>query len=246
MSAPMSRTPPLDRDPHAGPPAGPASASRDAADAAYLVELGQRVRRLRAIRGMSRKGLAAASGLSERYIAQIESGAGNASIILLKRVAEATGGRLEDLVPDVAADPTQALIRELLRTASPAQLAEVKALLAHGSSRAQIEAAGAAPTSRIALIGLRGAGKSTLGALAARQLGWPFVELNAEIERERGFSMTDIFTLYGQDGYRRFEQAALKRLAAAPGPMILATGGGIVADPITLELLVSSFFTIWI
>src|SRR5262245_30579028 len=230
MSAPMSRTPPLDRDPHAGPPAGPASASRDAADAAYLVELGQRVRRLRAIRGMSRKGLAAASGLSERYIAQIESGAGNASIILLKRVAEATGGRLEDLVPDTSSDPTQALIRELLRTASPAQLDEVKALLTSTPRRSQGDEQASAASHRVALIGLRGAGKSTLGALAAPRLGWDFIELNTEIERECGFAMTDIFTLYGQDGYRRFEQAALKRIALLPGPMILATGGGIVAD----------------
>jgi XRE family aerobic/anaerobic benzoate catabolism transcriptional regulator len=97
----------------------------------------------------------------------------------------------------------------------------------------------------VALIGLRGAGKSTVGRLAAERLGWSFVELNQEIESERGFSMTDIFTLYGQDGYRRFEQEALRRIAERPGPMIVATGGGIVAEPATLELLLTRFFTVW-
>jgi XRE family transcriptional regulator, aerobic/anaerobic benzoate catabolism transcriptional regulator len=221
-----------------------AAQRRDAAEAGYLRELGQRLRHLRAVRGMSRKFLAAASGLSERYIAQIESGAGNVSIILLKRVAEATGGRLEDLVPDIDADPTQALIRGLLRTATPAQMIAVKAALSNEAQSVARAAKGG--DQRIALIGLRGAGKSTLGKLAAERLGWRFIELNAEIERERGFSMTDIFTLYGQDGYRRFEQETLRRIADEPGPMIVATGGGIVADPVTLDLLVTSFFTAWV
>ena len=105
--------------------------------------------------------------------------------------------------------------------------------------------AGAPPhieVDRVALIGLRGAGKSTLGRLAAEKLGWRFVELNKEIEREAGFSVTEVFSIYGQDGYRRYEQAALERIIGEPGAMILATGGGIVSDPVTFERLLRQFF----
>ncbi|MFN5013125.1 helix-turn-helix transcriptional regulator, partial [Bradyrhizobium sp.] len=99
---------------------------------------------------------------------------------------------------------------------------------------------------RVALIGLRGAGKSTLGRLLAEQLGWRFVELNREIERDAGFSVSEVFSLYGQDAYRRFEQAALARIVAEPGPMVLAVGGGIVSDPVTFERLLAEYFCIWI
>ncbi len=226
-----------------------ASATPDAdgdQDAAYLAALGHRLRRLRAVRGMSRKVLAQASGLSERYIAQIESGTGNASIILLRRIAKATGVPLDNLIHEDLLEPIDTLIRDLLRTATPEQLQQVKALLSGPQSNLGIRHSPQAMTDRIALIGLRGAGKTTLGRHAAQRLGWTFSELNAEIEHEQGFSMTDIFTLYGQDGYRRFEQDALRRVAQQNGPMILATGGGVVAEPVTLEFLLSSFFTIWI
>jgi XRE family aerobic/anaerobic benzoate catabolism transcriptional regulator len=221
-------------------------AREDDADA-YLVELGQRVRRMRALRGMSRKVLAEVSGVSERYIAQMESGLGNVSIMLLRRVAEATGAPIEDLV----ADPNRQhsdwpLIRDLLRQATPEMLHKVRAVLAGEQIDGLRLSQPPISVDRIALIGLRGAGKSTLGRLAAEQLGWPFVELNKEIEREHGFSVPEIFSLYGQDGYRRFELACLKGLIARPGPMVLATGGGIVAEPMTYDLLTSAFFTIWI
>jgi XRE family aerobic/anaerobic benzoate catabolism transcriptional regulator len=98
----------------------------------------------------------------------------------------------------------------------------------------------------VALIGLRGAGKSTLGKLAAERLGWTFVELNAEIERENALSVQEIFAIYGQEGYRRLEQAALRRLTEHPGPLILATSGGIVAEPLTYDLLLQAFYTIWL
>ena len=214
---------------------------------AYLVELGQRVRSMRAVRGMSRKVLARESGVSERYIAQLESGLGNVSIMLLRRVADATGAPLQDLVADPARRPNDwPLVRELLRKASPAMIEDVKAVL---SGHPVDRPAGAPPrveVDRVALIGLRGAGKSSLGRLAAEKLGWRFVELNKEIEREAGFSITEVFSIYGQDGYRRYEQAALDRIIAEPGPMVLATGGGIVSDPITFERLLANFFTVWI
>ncbi len=223
-----------------------AARNRDDDAEAYLIELGQRVRSIRAMRGMSRKVLAQASGVSERYIAQLESGQGNVSIVLLRRVAEATGAPLEDLVADPSRlPPDWTLIRDLLRKATPAMIQDVKAVLGGQSiERSPIDARIA--VDRVALIGLRGAGKSTLGRMAAERLGWRFVELNKEIENEAGFSVSEVFSLYGQDGYRRYEEAALERIIAQPGPIILATGGGIVSEPVTFERLLASFFTIWV
>ena len=230
-------------DANANPPFGKRDGALENSDKAFLTRLGQRVRQSRAVRGMSRKVLARESDISERYIAQLESGEGNVSIILLRRVAAATGRQLEELIADPdGASAERNLISALLRDASPAQVERVKAILtgamkSDGSSIAN---------DRIALIGLRGAGKSTLGAAAARILGWPFVELNKEIERDSGFSIAEVFSIYGQDGYRRFEQACLKQIIDRRGPMILATGGGIVAEALTFDKLLSSFFTIWI
>lgn len=217
-----------------------ASEALRAAETRFLGELGHRVRAVRAVRGLSRKELSRISGLSERYIAQLESGQGNVSILLLRRIASAIGARLEDLLPSPDLPSDWPMLRDLLRAAPPERIAEVRDLL---SGRA---GAAAMLTHRVALIGLRGAGKSTLGRMVAEALGWSFVELNREIERENGLSVAEIFALYGQEGYRRLEHAALKRLTARPGPMVLATGGGIVAEPVTFELVLSSFFTIWL
>ena len=233
---------PAHEDPHAGRPLR----DRDVSDDNYLTDLGRRVRRMRAIRGMSRKVFARASGISERYIAQIESGRGNLSILVLRRLAQATGTTLEDLVCE---QPGQAdewtLVRDLLRRASPDAILKAKAALADAGAMA---AARPGPTTidRVALIGLRGAGKSTLGRLAAERRGWAFVELNKEIERQNGLSMTEIFSLYGQEGYRRLDQEMLRHIVDRPGAMILATGGGIVAEPLTFDMLLTSFFTVWI
>ncbi len=144
----------------------------------FLADLGRRVRHARTVRGLSRKVLSQLSGLSERYIAQLEGGQGNVSIILLRRVANAMGVRLDDLITGDDSVPDWPVIRDLLTKADPSQIAAAKDILSGGNRN---EASNGA---RVALIGLRGAGKSTLGKLAAERLGWTFVELNAEIERE--------------------------------------------------------------
>jgi XRE family aerobic/anaerobic benzoate catabolism transcriptional regulator len=219
-------------------------------EADFLEQLGQRVRTMRARRGMSRKVLARVSGISERYIAQLEGGKGNVSIVLLRRVSNAMGAHLEDLIPaDHSANqdspsPDWPIIRDLMRKATPNQIAHAKEVLSgqgNGTStHRQMSFAG------IALIGLRGAGKSTLGKILAKQIGWRFVELNKEIEAQNGLSVAEIIALYGQEGFRRMEQAALGQLLARKELMVLATGGGIVSEPLTFDLILSSFYTIWL
>ena len=211
-------------------------------EAGFLEQLGQRVRTMRALRGMSRKVLARVSGISERYIAQLEGGKGNVSIVLLRRVANAMGAHLEDLIPSADPAPDWQVVRDLLRKASPGQIAQAKDILAGSSTATHRRATFAG----IALIGLRGAGKSTLGKLLAKTIGWTFVELNKEIERQNGLSVAEIIALYGQEGFRRMEQTALGQLLARKEPMVLATGGGIVSEPLTFDLILKSFYTIWL
>jgi XRE family transcriptional regulator, aerobic/anaerobic benzoate catabolism transcriptional regulator len=217
------------------------AAPRSSADEEFLTELGARVRRIRALRGMSRKVLAEASDISERYIAQLESGMGNVSVLLLRRVAKAAGITLDELIGD--APDEMASFRDSLRTASPEAIERARAAL-RGEDAVSLYRRPA--IDRVALIGLRGAGKSTLGRIAAKRLSWKFIELNREVEHESGFSMAEIFRLYGQEGYRRLELNALRKISGRREPMILATGGGIVSEPATFELLVSTFFTIWL
>jgi XRE family aerobic/anaerobic benzoate catabolism transcriptional regulator len=210
----------------------------------FLELLGQRVRTTRALRGMSRKVLAKVSGISERYIAQLESGKGNVSIVLLRRVSNAMGAHLEDLIPSTEPAPDWPVIRDLVRKATPGQIAHAKDILSgHGNGTSvpkRMSFAG------IALIGLRGAGKSTLGKMLAKKIGWNFVELNKEIEAQNGLSVAEIIALYGQEGFRRMEQVALGQLLARKELMVLATGGGIVSEALTFDLILSSFYTIWL
>lgn len=217
----------------------------DAENREFLVELGQRVRNMRAMRGMSRKMLAQVSGISERYLAQLESGSGNLSIMLLRRVAQATNTPVEDLVTDTPLSSEWLVIRELLRRASPSTVHTIKEILSSdGSFLPPLPAA--VMVNRIALIGMRGAGKTTLGRAAAERLGWPFFELDKEIEALANLPLEEIFRLYGQDGYRRFEEKALRSIITRTGPIMVAASGGIVAEPLAFDLLLTSFLTIWV
>ncbi|MBN9597579.1 MAG: helix-turn-helix transcriptional regulator [Afipia sp.] len=206
----------------------------------FLEQLGQRVRTMRALRGMSRKVLAKVSGISERYIAQLESGKGNVSIVLLRRVAAAMGAPVEDMIPTAETGPDWLVIRDLMRSATPQQVAHAKEILSGNGAARHGAFAG------IALIGLRGAGKSTLGKMLAKKIGWTFVELNKDVEQQNGLSVAEIIALYGQEGFRRMEQAALAQLLERKSPVVLATGGGIVSEPVTFDLVLSSFYTVWL
>jgi XRE family aerobic/anaerobic benzoate catabolism transcriptional regulator len=219
---------------------GTASAARSDRD--FLRAFGARVRGERAKRGMSRRLLADHAGISERYIAQLEAGQGNVSLLLLRRVAGALSLPLSGLVDGEEPSPEMTLLRQFLARLSPEQLADAYASLA-GWFSADAKASRA---HRIALIGLRGAGKSTLGAAAARSLGMPFLELDREIEKLAGTPLGSLLELTGQQAYRRYERDALGRLLETHPQFVVATGGGIVSEPATYEMLLRHCFTVWV
>jgi XRE family aerobic/anaerobic benzoate catabolism transcriptional regulator len=192
--------------------------SRLGEDSVFLRRLGQRVRAARARRRLSRKLLARDAGVSERYLAQLEAGRGNISILLLRHVADALGLTLDAIV-----------------------CTEEDALSENDRRNDQ-----SARPIRLALVGLRGAGKSTLGRLLAAELRTPFIELNDEIAKTSGLDVPEIFHLYGPEGYRRFERRCLDRVIGSHDHAVLATAGGIVADPGTYEALLGAFFTVWL
>lgn len=212
------------------------------ANKATLSELGARVRAWRARRGMTRKALASDSGLSERFLADVESGKGNVSINSLEAAARALNISILELLQD-APRPALARVQGLLGRLDDTQLDQAYALL--GGTFGLSDALGR--EQRIALIGLRGAGKSTLGLKLATERGVPFIELDREIEREAGTSMSEILLLHGQAGYRRYERRALFRIAEehADG-VVMTTGGSIVSERETFDLLQSRFYCVWI
>jgi len=214
----------------------------------FLVALGERLRSLRARRGMTRKALAVAADVSERHLANLEYGVGNASVLVLQQVAQA----LECPVAALLGDPTTRspewlMIRELLADRDEATLR--RARIALGDLLGTGGATGAAAAlrrSRIALVGLRGAGKSTLGAMLAEDLEFPFVELSREIEKFAGCSISEIQALYGQNAYRRYERRALEEAIQIYPEAVIATPGGIVSDPATFNLLLGYCTTVWL
>jgi len=211
-------------------------------DSDYLAALGERVREARAKRGLSRKALAIESGVSERYLAQLEAGQGNVSILLLRQIATALDLPITELLAEESDRTVElALTTQFLKRLPRQKLAAVRSQLVRDYGNARSER-----MKRIALIGLRGAGKSTLGAKLAKALGTPFVELDREIEREAGTSLSEIFLLYGQAGYRRYERRSLERVLEKNERAVIATGGSIVSEPGTYELLLSSCFTVWL
>lgn len=209
----------------------------------FLVALGERVRSLRARKGMTRRSLAQASAVSERHLANLELGLGNASVLVLRQVAAALECLPAELFGDDADSPEHLLIRDLLRGRDDAALRRARLALADLFGTA---AQPQARLRRIALIGLRGAGKSTLGRRLADDLGVPFVELNREIERVAGYGLPEIHNLLGPAAYRRYERRALEETITMHPEAVIATPGGIVSDPATFNLLLSHCYTVWL
>lgn len=208
---------------------------------APLIErLAQRVRAARTAQGLPRRLLSERSGVSPRYLAQLEAGEGNISVLLLSRVASALNLKIEDLLSDAGPMEDDVARVAALYHAAPAQVqGRVRALLAPEHPMAQ-------RAQRVCLIGLRGAGKSTLGQAAAVKLKVPFVELNAEIERAVEMPLDEIMELYGQDGYRALEAEAVARVLETHDKLILAVAGGIVSAPATYAQVLERFHTVWI
>jgi len=224
----------------AEPPPARATGTADAAVDDLIQRVGERVRKAREMKGLPRRVVSELSGVSPRYLAQLEAGSGNISIGLLKRVALALDHRIEWLVGDEDPWTSEALrVADQYRSATPSVRQRVQELL----NPAPPEALRA---QRVCLIGLRGAGKSTLGAMAAPLLGVPFVELNREIEASSGMPVTEVMALYGHEGYRRLEAQALERVVARHDRLILAVAGGIVAEPETYQTLLARFHTVWL
>ena len=209
----------------------------------FLLALGERVRVLRARRGLTRKSVSVASGVSERHLANLEYGIGNASILVLQQVATSLDCSLAELVGDMTTNsPEWLMLRELLRGRSDAELRRARLALAGLFGEGGVAARGR----RVALVGLRGAGKSTLGRQLADALEMPFVELSREIERIAGSSIREIHDLYGSNAYRRYERRALDETVRLHAEAVIATPGGIVAEPATFNALLESCTTIWL
>jgi XRE family transcriptional regulator, aerobic/anaerobic benzoate catabolism transcriptional regulator len=212
-------------------------------DASFLAGIGREVRRNRAKRGMTRRQLAAASLTSERYLAQIESGAGNPSVSVLRAIAKALDLPAAALLPEGGARP--AALGAILDLVAQMPEGELPALAKEIAARVTSRA-GADRAQRIALIGLRGAGKSTLGRMLAQHLGWPFIELDRRVEEDYGASIPDLIEMGGTATFRRHERGALERVIAEHDAAIITTAGGIVSDPETYALLLRRTHTVWI
>lgn len=243
MSSTILHAPGMARGPETGP---------EEEKNPFLVALGERVRALRSRRGMTRKATALAADVSERHLANLEYGTGNASILILLQVAQALQCSLAELIGDVTTStPEWLLLRELLEHRDEATIQRVRVavgqLLGTGGANASGGASQiAARSTRVALIGLRGAGKSTLGQLLAADLDYPFVELSREIEKFAGCSISEIQGLYGQNAYRRYERRALEEAIQIYPEAVIATPGGIVSDAATFNLLLAHCTTVWL
>ena len=222
--------------------ASPAEAVLEPDEQALLCRLGQRLRDARARCGLTRRDLALRSHVSERYLAQLELGHANPSVLVLARLAEALGLGLASLLEDATtSDIDLTLLVQWLRGQPAGSLRNLRTRLLEDSAPDL-----ASRARRIALLGLRGAGKSTLGARLARERGLPFFELDREIERDAGTSLAELFLLHGEAGYRRHERQCLERLLRDYERCVIATGGSLVTEPATFDLLRTACTCIWL
>ncbi len=210
----------------------------------FLIALGERLKLLRARRGLTRKALAKLAEVSERHVANVESGVGNASIQFLRQLCAVLNCSLAEMTGDeTTSSPDWLMIREVLRGRNEVELAQARTALADLFESPVSEIS---RRQRIALIGLRGAGKSSLGRLLAAQLHAPFIELSSQIEQLAGCGIAEIHALYGQNAYRRYEQRAIEDVVRHYPQAVIATPGGIVSEPATYKLLLSHCYTVWL
>lgn len=212
----------------------------------FLTSLGKRVRELRSRRGMTRKQMSQEAEVSERHLAQLESGEGNISVLLLQRIAAALHVPIANLFAPQTEEPAEKgtekkLIQGFLERLPEHRLEDVVSRLTRDFGQEE-----KVRKMRIALIGMRGAGKSTLGSLLAKEMGNRFVELDSEIEKEAGMPLGEIFSLYGQSGFRAIEKRTLEKALKENERAVISVGGGVVSEKETFDFLLSHCFTVWI
>jgi len=208
----------------------------------FLLFVGTRVRELRNRRGMTRKIVALEADVSERHLAQLESGEGNISIVLLRRIAGVLNVSLAELFLPSVEEPAEKLaIQRFLQRLPANRLEDILLRLQRDFSAEE-----KMRRTRIALIGLRGAGKSTLGSRLAKENNIRFIELDREIEKDTGMPLAEIFSLYGQSGYRTVEKRTLEHLLQERGPAVVSVGGGVVSEKDTYDYLLANCYTVWI
>lgn len=212
------------------------------ANGELLTFLGKRVRELRSRRGMTRKQMSQEADVSERHLAQLESGEGNISVVLLQRVSRALGVPIASLfAPQTEEHTEKRFIQRFLERLPEHRLEEVVSRLTRDFGLEE-----KIRKMRIALIGMRGAGKSTLGSMLAKELGKRFVELDSEIEKDTGMPLGEIFSLYGQSGFRTIEKRTLERVLRENERVVVSVGGGVVSEKETFDFLLSHCYTVWI
>jgi XRE family aerobic/anaerobic benzoate catabolism transcriptional regulator len=219
----------------------PVTAIPAAEEADFLEKVGRRVRELREERGLTRRSLANQADVSERYLGQLETGEGNVSIMLLRRLALVLNVPISELLEIEPEQLEQRSVRRFLQQIPRHRMPDILSRLERevGSERE-------GRRHRVALIGLRGAGKSTLGRRLAQELGAPFLEMDREIEAESGLPLSELFSLYGQAGYRRFEGRCLNRIIKEYPQAVLSVGGGVVSEASTYDFLLANCFTVWL
>ena len=216
------------------------SAALDPPSAALLRSLGTRLRQMRKSQGLSRRSLSERSGVSPRYLAKVEAGDGNISIGLLIKIAAALEQPLEHfLMADAMFHSDFPHIAQLYARADAAVRARVLQVL-------DPERMGRQKAQRLCLVGLRGAGKSTLGARVAKVFDAPFIELNREIEKNAGMALGEIIALYGQEGYRQLEADTLTGIIEGHSRAVVAVAGGIVSEEGSFYHVLSRFHTVWL
>lgn len=210
----------------------------------FLTEMGERVRQLRARRGMTRKALSVAADVSERHLANLEQGQGNVSVLVLLQLTQALACSMAELVGDITtSSPEWLMIRDMLSHKDEAVLRMARMAMGNALGASAKEPQ---KSQRIALIGLRGAGKSTLGRMLATELGYAFVELSTEIEKFAGCSIAEIQALYGQNAYRRYERRALEEAIQIYPEAVIATPGGLVSDAANFNDVLTHCTTVWL
>jgi XRE family aerobic/anaerobic benzoate catabolism transcriptional regulator len=191
---------------------------------------------------MTRKMVSREADVSERHLAQLEAGEGNVSVMLLQRIASALNVSLVELFAPEAEEPVEKrLIQRFLERLPSHRLEDVVFRLMRDFGHEE-----KVRRARIALIGLRGAGKSTLGAKLAAEMKARFVELDSEIEKDTGMPLGEIFSLYGQSGYRAIERRTLERVLKEQERAVISVGGGVVSEKETYDSLLSNCYTVWI